>query len=91
VRATVLDDGTGFDTAQAFDGRCSSAGLGLLGMRERAKLAGATLSIRSRPASGTRVAVTLRGEQPPAASTLLIVAIPIVPGARGAPAGCLRR
>lgn len=60
VRATVVDDGRGFDTSEVFDDRQSSTRLGLLGMRERAKLAGAELSIRSRPSSGTRVAVTLR-------------------------------
>jgi signal transduction histidine kinase len=64
VRASVLDDGTGFDTSRAFDGRGTS-GLGLLGMRERAKLAGATLSIASNPAWGTRVAVTLRAARAP--------------------------
>ncbi len=60
VRASILDDGTGFEASTVFNGRNSSTSLGLLGMRERAKLAGAALSIRSRPASGTRVTVTLR-------------------------------
>ncbi len=68
VSATIADDGRGFDTSEAFDDRHSSTGLGLLGMRERAKLAGAALSIKSRPSSGTRVTVTLRSAahpQPP--------------------------
>jgi len=59
VRATVTDDGKGFDTSQALHDRRSSTGLGLLGMRERAKLAGAALSIRSQPSAGTTVTVTL--------------------------------
>jgi signal transduction histidine kinase len=59
VRATVIDDGNGFDMSEVFDDRQSSTRLGLLGMRERAKLAGAALSITSRPSCGTRVTVTL--------------------------------
>jgi two-component system sensor histidine kinase DegS len=59
VCATVVDDGHGFDLA-APGVRKPASRLGLLGMRERAKLAGATLSVRSRPAVGTRVVVTLR-------------------------------
>jgi two-component system, NarL family, sensor histidine kinase DegS len=59
IRVTVLDDGKGFDTSQALHDRRSSTGLGLLGMRERAKLAGASLSIRSQPTAGTSVTVTL--------------------------------
>jgi signal transduction histidine kinase len=58
VRATILDDGRGFDTAGPSAAR-PSAGLGLLGMRERAKLADARLSIASRPGAGSRVTVTL--------------------------------
>ena len=60
VRAAVVDDGRGFDTSEALDGQHSSTRLGLLGMRERAKLAGAALSIRSRPLSGTRVTASLK-------------------------------
>ncbi len=59
VRVTLTDDGKGFDTSQALHDRRSSSGLGLLGMRERAKLAGAALSIRSQPSTGTSVTVTL--------------------------------
>jgi len=59
VRATITDDGKGFDTSQALHDRHSSTGLGLLGIRERAKLAGAELSIRSQPSAGTSVTVTL--------------------------------
>ena len=59
VRAIITDDGKGFDTSQALHDRHSSTGLGLLGIRERAKLAGAELSIRSQPSAGTSVTVTL--------------------------------
>jgi two-component system sensor histidine kinase DegS len=59
VRVTVSDDGRGFDTSRVFRDRHSSRGLGLLGMRERAKLSGASLSIESEPSAGTSVTVTL--------------------------------
>jgi two-component system sensor histidine kinase DegS len=59
VSVTIADDGRGFDASQAFGDRHASTGLGLLGMRERAKLAGASLSIDSEPSAGTRVTVTL--------------------------------
>ena len=54
LRLRVIDDGTGFDTA------ASTPGFGLGGMRERAALVGAELSVRSNPGAGTEVAVELR-------------------------------
>jgi signal transduction histidine kinase len=54
LRLRVIDDGTGFDPA------ASSPGFGLGGMRERAALVGAELSVRSGPGAGTEVAVELR-------------------------------
>ena len=54
LRLRVVDDGTGFDTS------ASAAGFGLGGMRERAALVGAELSVRSGPGAGTEVAVELR-------------------------------
>jgi signal transduction histidine kinase len=59
VSATVADDGRGFDTSKALHDRHSATGLGLLGIRERAKLAGAALSISSETSTGTSVTVTL--------------------------------
>jgi signal transduction histidine kinase len=47
---TVEDDGRGFDPAAAPRGRH-----GLVGMRERAELAGGRLEVRSAPGSGTTV------------------------------------
>jgi signal transduction histidine kinase len=48
---TVADNGVGFDeTAIA-----RSAGLGLIGMRERAARLGGTLSVQSSPHTGTTV------------------------------------
>jgi histidine kinase/DNA gyrase B/HSP90-like ATPase/histidine kinase len=53
LRLRVIDDGTGFDPA------ANVAGFGLGGMRERAALVGAELSVRSGPGAGTEVAVEL--------------------------------
>jgi two-component system, NarL family, sensor histidine kinase UhpB len=55
----VADDGRGF----AFDE--SQRGLGIAGMRERALLIGAELTIESRPGRGTTVRLTVPGESPP--------------------------
>lgn len=54
VTAAVSDDGVGFDLEAGRVG-----GLGLVTMRERAELIGATLAIRSRPGRGTEIRVTL--------------------------------
>ena len=57
VRAGIVDDGCGFAAGLGYgdDGH----GLGLLGMRERARNAGGMLEIESEPGSGTRVRVEL--------------------------------
>ena len=51
---SVEDDGRGFDLRALEESR----GLGVVGMRERAELAGGTLTIRSRPGRGTQVRLT---------------------------------
>jgi len=62
LELVVIDDGIGFEPT-ANEGR---SGLGLLGMRERASLVGATLEVQSTPGSGTRV--SLRYPRPLAAA-----------------------
>jgi signal transduction histidine kinase len=52
ARLVVADDGCGFDPA-------GTEGFGLLGMRERAALAGGRAEIDSRPGGGTTVTVTV--------------------------------
>ena len=54
----VSDDGAGFEVGQASDGS------GLLGMRERAVLIGAALSVTSRRGEGTTVRMRLRAVNP---------------------------
>jgi two-component system NarL family sensor kinase len=51
---SVQDNGVGFLPATSDDGRH-----GLLGMRERVKLLGGRLNVRSRPGRGTRITVTI--------------------------------
>ncbi len=60
MQVTVEDQGRGFDPrAIEREGR----GLGLLGMRERARFAGAKLTIDSTPGGGTRVVLRLPVEE----------------------------
>jgi two-component system sensor histidine kinase UhpB len=58
VLLEIADDGRGF----AFD--VSERGLGIGGMRERALLIGAELTIESRPGAGTTVRLIVPGESP---------------------------
>ncbi len=52
----VADDGIGFDVKVS----ASSSHFGLMGMRERATLAGGRLSVESQPGKGTRVVLTIQ-------------------------------
>lgn len=54
IKVVVEDRGIGFDVMSSGD-----HGFGLLGMRERAKLAGGTCRVESKPGQGTRVVVRL--------------------------------
>jgi signal transduction histidine kinase len=55
VAALVEDDGVGFDVAATLAGYASRGSLGMLQMRESARLIGAQLTIDSSPGHGTRV------------------------------------
>ena len=55
VVALVEDDGVGFDVASTLTSYADRGSLGLLQMRESARLIGAQLSIDSSPGQGTRV------------------------------------
>jgi signal transduction histidine kinase len=59
AQLVVADDGHGFDLEQHENGAASREGFGLLGMRERAVLAGGRAQISSRPCGGTTVTVTV--------------------------------
>ncbi|MNC93886.1 Signal transduction histidine-protein kinase/phosphatase DegS [compost metagenome] len=55
VRIAVDDDGRGFDVEAARGRGLRGRSLGLVGMQERAALAGGSLTLESRPGRGTRV------------------------------------
>jgi signal transduction histidine kinase len=57
VRLVVSDDGRGFEPPPP--GAQAHNGLGLVGMRERAALAGGHAEVHSRPGAGTTVTVTM--------------------------------
>jgi signal transduction histidine kinase len=54
---SIRDDGDGFDPGELRSRRVPGANLGLLGMEERAVLAGGTLELRSAPGQGTTIDV----------------------------------
>ena len=60
VSVTVRDDGRGVDMAEAG----APGHFGIAGMRERALLAGGTLTIEGMPGQGTTVRLTLKGCRP---------------------------
>jgi PAS domain S-box-containing protein len=51
IRLRIVDGGSGFDPAL----RSLDTGIGLISMRERLRLVGGTLSVRSAPARGTEI------------------------------------
>ncbi|MGH9264539.1 MAG: GAF domain-containing sensor histidine kinase [Acidimicrobiales bacterium] len=60
VRLMVSDDGKGFDP-DSLDGAEDRHSYGLVGIRERAELIGASLHLTSRPGTGTTLDVVLPG------------------------------
>ena len=63
VRLVVEDDGKGFRQADLHRDRASPA-YGMVGMRERAELVGARLTVNSTPGVGTRVQVDVPAPDP---------------------------
>jgi len=57
VRASVIDNGYGFDVDQVLSSR--ERGLGLFGMQERVALVGGTLRIVSYPQQPTRISISI--------------------------------
>ena len=55
LQLTIQDDGIGFDTPAAMERAAGGMSLGLLGMQERAELAGGRLEIESALHYGTRI------------------------------------
>ncbi|MHB0868623.1 MAG: GAF domain-containing sensor histidine kinase [Chloroflexota bacterium] len=59
VRAEVIDNGVGFDLAEATAHLESGRGLGLLGMKERAGLLEGEVAVETAPGRGTRLRVRI--------------------------------
>jgi signal transduction histidine kinase len=59
VTLKVSDDGIGFDMPRSFNDLTRSGHFGLMGMHERAQLAGGRLTVTSSPGKGTTVAVSV--------------------------------
>ena len=57
VRMIVEDNGCGFDVPEKIEDLVSTGGLGLIGMHERARTLGGTLTIQSEPGQGTQLIV----------------------------------
>jgi signal transduction histidine kinase len=58
-RLEVEDDGKGIAGEQPFTSRAPGHGLGLIGMRERTELLGGHFQVRTAPAEGTSITVTI--------------------------------
>ncbi|MBN2076760.1 MAG: PAS domain S-box protein [Dehalococcoidales bacterium] len=59
VDVSISDNGIGFEFSETIDDLAQTGKLGLIGMQERARLLGATLSFDSAPGKGTRVLFSL--------------------------------
>lgn len=59
LELSVHDDGQGFDVGRALAGEEGRAAWGLLGIHERAALAGGTAELRSAPGQGTTVHISI--------------------------------
>lgn len=59
IRASIVDDGRGFDVERALVAAAERGRLGLVGMSERVRLLGGRLAVDSRPGGPTAITVTL--------------------------------
>jgi PAS domain S-box-containing protein len=55
VSLTISDNGVGFELSSSF----ASGGIGIISMRERARMLGGTFDLLSQPAQGTQISVTV--------------------------------
>jgi signal transduction histidine kinase len=61
IRLEISDDGCGFEVPDSLSQILETGKLGIVGMHERAELAGGNLEIRSEPGKGTRVSLEVPG------------------------------
>lgn len=59
LRVEIMDDGVGFDVERVLNQGAGKRGYGLLGINERVGLLEGTLSIHSRPGTGTHITVNI--------------------------------
>ena len=64
VRATLVDDGCGFDVDEALRRAGRGGRMGLAGMFERVRLLGGVCDITSRPGEGTEISLTIARSVP---------------------------
>ncbi|MGH3019216.1 MAG: sensor histidine kinase [Gaiellaceae bacterium] len=64
IRASVVDDGRGFDVERALVAAAARGRLGLVGMSERIRLLGGHLAVESRPGGPTAITLTLPRWEP---------------------------
>ncbi len=76
LRATIRDDGQGFDAAGMMRRHWQDRGLGLAGMQERAALLDGSVEIESEPGAGALITVTIPLRQPSAALTTAALSLP---------------
>jgi signal transduction histidine kinase len=61
VTVTIADNGAGFEMPASTSDLAECGQLGIMGMQERTRLLGGTLSVHSEPGAGTTVAVKVPG------------------------------
>jgi signal transduction histidine kinase len=64
IAATVEDDGCGFDTVSQLPAAAKRGRLGFVGITERVRMLGGTLTVQSVPGEGTRVKIALPAWSP---------------------------
>ena len=57
VKVNVIDNGRGFELPEALGDLAGMGKMGLIGIHERARLLGGSVSVKSQPGKGTTVVV----------------------------------
>ena len=79
IRLLVSDDGIGFDPSVSSPVRSpAGGGFGMASMRERARLVGGQIEVRSAPGMGTRVDVKVPYRQPREQASILDPTSPVI-------------
>lgn len=78
LRATIRDDGQGFDAVGMLRRHWQDRGLGLAGMQERAALIDGVVEIESEPGAGALITVTIPLRQPTQPLTAAALSLPRV-------------